>query len=124
MEKTERAGGLFLCFMCSFIMLKKKTLGQGWNNEVRVHVCSDRYVLVLCLNWERKLLHTSQNHIITKCLRLEWAFRGHLDQPLPQEGSPGVSFPGLCPGGFWITPRVETPRPSWATYSCVQSPSQ
>lgn len=50
MGKMERAGILFLCSMCSFLMLKKKALGQEWNNEGRVHVYSDRNVLFLCPN--------------------------------------------------------------------------
>lgn len=55
---------------------------------------------------------------------LEWFWRvegpcgGHLVQAVTQG-----EWPGLCPDGFWILPRMESPKPPQATHASAQSPS-
>ena len=67
-------------------------------------------------------LETSWNHIMVEVGRDLWRSPG--PTPLAQAWPPRASFSGLCPHGFWISPRMEAPQPPWATCSSAQSPSQ
>ena len=57
-----------------------------------------------------------------------WSWKGPLEiilfNPSAQTGPPKASCPWSCPDGFWISLRMETPQPPWATYSSPWSPSQ
>lgn len=51
------------------------------------------------------------------------SFWDHLVQLLAQAGSLRGGCPGCCPVRFWISPRMNTPQPDWATQSSVWPPS-
>lgn len=46
-----------------------------------------------------------------------WGCKGPLEvtlsKPPAQAGSPRTHCPGLCPGGFWVSFRMEIPQPLW-----------
>lgn len=44
--------------------------------------------------------------------------------PPAQTEQPMAGCPGLCPGGFWMSPWMETPQPPWIACLSAQSPSQ
>ena len=63
-------------------------------------------------------------HRITKWLRLEETSGSYLVQLTCSSTAPRADCPGICPDGFWISSRKETPQPLWATCTSAQLPSQ
>lgn len=54
-------------------------------------------------------------HRITERLRLKKTSGHHLVLTPAQAGSSRSSCPGLCPVGCWVSPKMETLDPIWAT---------
>lgn len=55
--------------------------------------------------------------LITECLGLEGSLVMVVSSLLSKAGVSRAGCSGSSPFGFWVTPRMETPQPLWATSS-------
>lgn len=54
---------------------------------------------------------------ITEWVTLEGTSKHHHVQPPAQEGPPKASWPGTCPDGFWVSPKMATLQPVITAYA-------
>lgn len=79
-------------------------------------------LVILSGSWEQSQIHRTSEIIWSRPSPFpELIWRSSGPMPLLRAGSVRAGYSGSYPVGFWVSPRMATPQPLWATSFCVWS---